>query len=109
VLPCLNKSGTAYKAKYKPSRCAHFGPGGTFGRGVDLHDITWDNWSTTTNMASGRGTECGFDLNCGNTAVEIFAYRPRKMCGRRVYTRLRANNVNGGFTVVKTRGCLGKA
>jgi hypothetical protein len=107
VLPCLNKKGTAYKAKFSPTRCAHFGPKGSFGRGVDLRDITWNNWGTTS-LASGRGTECGFDANCGNTSVEVFAFRLRTVCGRQVYTRLRANSLNGS-TVVKTRACLGRA
>jgi hypothetical protein len=106
TLPCLNKAGDKYRAQVAPSRCAHFGPNGTFGGGVDLKGVEWDDWGGKT--ASGRGTECGFDIDCTDIAVDLAAYRVRKRCGRPIYTRLRATS-NIGTTVVRTRACLGPA
>ena len=40
-LNCVNKGGTAYVFKKRPRACAVFGPGGTFGGGVDLKRLEW--------------------------------------------------------------------
>jgi hypothetical protein len=106
ALPCLNKSGTAYRARIEPKLCPHFGPDGSFGRGVDLHDIKWDDWGEGT--VTGIATECGFDADCANVDVHVTASRVRKRCGRPIYTRLSARS-NLGTTVVKTKACLGPA
>jgi hypothetical protein len=106
ALPCLNKSGTAYKARIAPKLCAHFGPDGSFARGVDLHDIRWDDWGEGT--VTGIATECGFKSDCASVDVHVTASRVRRRCGRPVYTRLSARS-NLGTTVVKTKACLGPA
>ena len=105
-LPCLNKPGTKYRAKTEPGRCAHFGRGGAFAGGVNLEDLVWLNWGEA--LATATGTECGFHLPCERIAVEVKAFRVRKACGRRIYTRLKAVS-ELGKTLVKTRACLGLA
>lgn len=106
TLPCLNKSGSAYKARIAPRRCAHFGHDGGFGDGVDLRGLSWDDWGKKT--AEAAGTECGFKKECTQEPVHATAYRRRFRCGRRVYTRLSARSTLG-TTTVKTRACLGPA
>jgi hypothetical protein len=103
---CLNKAGTKYVAKYRPGSCAHFGPGGAFGGGVNLKRIHWKSW----NRPSVRGTarECGFHLPCENVKVKIRAYRRRRACGRVVFTRLKAVS-RFGTTVVRLKRCPGAA
>jgi hypothetical protein len=105
-LPCLNKSGTAYKSRIEPKRCTHFGRNGEFAGGVDLHKLVWDGWGGT--KIHGAGNECDFDADCDPVPVSVFAYRIRKRCGRLVYTRLSARS-SFGTTTVKTQGCLGPA
>jgi hypothetical protein len=105
-LPCLNKSGTKYRAKVEPKRCAHFGRGGAFAGGVELKNLVWTNWGEARTTAI--GVECGFHLPCEKIAVQVQAFRVRKACGRRVYTRLKAVS-EFGKTLVKTRACLGPA
>jgi hypothetical protein len=105
-LPCLNKAGGKYRPRAEPKRCAHFGRGGTFGGGVILEDLVWTNWGEA--LATATGIECGFHLPCAKTAVQVQAFRVRKACGRRVYTRLKAVS-EFGKTLVKTRACLGRA
>jgi hypothetical protein len=95
---CLNKAGSRYVRKRKPARCAHFGPGGSFGGGVFLKNIRWTKYSG--HEALGTATECGFHLPCQNVAVNIRAYRVRTVRGRHVYTRLRATSTYG-TTVVR--------
>jgi hypothetical protein len=103
-LPCLNKPGTKYRAKTEPHRCAHFGRGGAFAGGVDLQSLVWQNWGHA--LTTAIGVECGFHLPCANVAVQVQAFRVRKACGRRVYTRLKAVS-ELGKTLIKTRACLG--
>jgi hypothetical protein len=105
-LPCLNKPGTKYRAKSEPGRCAHLGHSGAFAGGVNLENLVWQNWGEA--LASATGTECGFHLPCEKIAVQVQAFRIRKACGRRVYTRLKAVS-ELGKTLVKTRACLGRA
>jgi hypothetical protein len=95
---CLSKSGSRYVSKRKPGRCAHFGPGGSFGGGVNLKNIDWTTY--TGRRARGTATECGFHLPCENVPVTIRAYRVRTARGKRVYTRLRATGKHG-TTVVR--------
>jgi hypothetical protein len=105
-LPCLNKAGTEYRARTEPKRCAHFGRSGAFAGGVNLEGLVWTNWGQA--LASATATECGFHLPCAKIAVQVQAFRVRKACGRRVYTRLKAVS-EFGKTLVKTRACLGSA
>ena len=105
-LPCLNKAGTEYRAGTEPKRCAHFGRGGAFAGGVNLEKLVWQNWGEA--LTSATGTECGFHLPCAKIDVEVQAFRIRKACGRRVYTRLKAVS-EFGKTLVKTRACLAAA
>jgi hypothetical protein len=103
-LPCLNKTGTKYRAKTEPHRCAHFGRGGAFAGGVELRDLIWQNWGAA--LATATGVECGFRRPCAKVAVQVQAFRVRKACGRRAYTRLKAVS-EFGKTLVKTKACLG--
>jgi hypothetical protein len=99
---CLNKAGTDYVRKVEPVHCAHFGPGGAFGGGVNLKRIHWKVWGGRA--ARGRGVECGFHLPCAGIKVRIRAYRRRVACGKRVYTRLKATS-SRGTTIVKLARC----
>lgn len=103
---CLNKAGTRYKRKVEPVHCAHFGPGGSFGGGVNLKKLDWRSWGGR--RARGSGRECGFHLPCSGIRTKVAAYRRRQGCGHRVYTRLRASS-RFGITVVKLRRCPGRA
>jgi hypothetical protein len=105
-LPCLNKAGSKYRPKTEPHRCAHFGRGGAFAGGVNLENLVWQNWGEA--LATGTGVECGFHLPCAKIAVQVQAFRVRKACGRRIYTRLKAVS-EFGKTLVKTRACVGPA
>jgi hypothetical protein len=105
-LPCLNKAGTKYRARTEPKRCAHFGRGGAFAGGVNLQNLVWQNWGEA--QATATATECGLHLPCAKVAVQVQAFRVRKACGRRVYTRLKAVS-EFGKTLVKTKACLGRA
>ena len=105
-LPCLNKAGSKYRAKTEPHRCAHFGRGGAFAGGVNLEDLVWQSWGEA--LATATGVECGFHLPCAKIAVQVQAFRVRKACDRRIYTRLMAVS-DLGKTLVKTRACLGHA
>jgi hypothetical protein len=105
-LPCLTKAGDKYRPRAEPKRCAHFSRGGAFAGGVNLEDLVWTNWGEA--LATATGTECGFHLPCAEIAVQVQAFRVRKACGRRVYTRLKAVS-EFGKTLVKTRACLGRA
>jgi hypothetical protein len=105
-LPCLNKAGTKYRARTEPKRCAHFGRGGAFAGGVELQNLVWTNWGEAISTAI--GVECGFRRPCAKIAVQVQAFRVRKACGRRIYTRLKAVS-ESGKTLVKTRACLGPA
>jgi len=106
ALPCVNKTGTAYKARTAPKRCAHFGEGGAFAGGVDLHSLVWQDWGEP--KVHGAGMECAFDADCQPIPVSVLAYRVRVRCGRPVYTRLRART-SLGTELIKTRACLGAA
>ncbi len=103
---CLNKAGSKYVVRYRPGGCAVFGPGGSFGGGVNLKHIHWKSWNRIS--VTGRARECGFHLPCENTKVRIRAYRRRHACGRVVYTRLKARS-RFGTTVVRLKGCPGAA
>jgi hypothetical protein len=103
---CLNKAGTSYIAKYRPRTCAHFGPGGAFGGGVNLRRIRWRSWNRPS--VRGRARECGFHEPCENVRVRIRAYRRRHACGRVVFTRLKATS-SFGTTVVRLKRCPGPA
>ncbi len=108
---CLTTGGTATTPKVRPKRCAHFGPGGSFGGGVNLVSLHWSHWGAAT--ASGTGIERGFHLPFSNIAVSVSAYRRRNGCrvhGRRLraYTRLRATSVYG-TTIVRLGTCPGRA
>jgi hypothetical protein len=94
---CLNSAGTKYLRHRKPKKCAHFGPGGTNGGGVNLTDIKWSKWSGRE--AKGTGTELGFHLPYSHIPVTIRAYRVRVVHRRHVYTRLRAHSKYGTTTV----------
>ena len=100
-LNCVNKSGTKYVFKRRPASCAVFGPGGSFGGGVDLKRLEWKGWGTKTARAT--GVECGFRLACSDVAVTVRAYRLRTCGSRRVYTRLKAKSKFGTSTVAVPR------
>jgi hypothetical protein len=103
---CLNTAGTEDVVKYRPRSCAHFGPGGAFGGGVNLKRIRWRSWNEPS--VRGRARECGFHLPCENVRVRIRAYRRRHACGRVVFTRLKAVS-KFGTTVVRLKRCPGRA
>jgi hypothetical protein len=94
---CLNSAGTKYLRHRKPKKCAHFGPGGTNGGGVNLTNIKWKSW--TGSQAKGTATELGFHLPYSHIHATIRAYRVRVVHGRHVYTRLRAHSKYGTTTV----------
>jgi hypothetical protein len=104
---CLTVSGRATTPKVRPHRCAHLGPGGSFGGGVNLVSLHWSHWGSPA--ASGAGIERGFHLPFSNVPVTVTAYRRRNGCrvrGRRlrVYTRLRATSAYG-TTLVRLGTC----
>jgi len=104
---CLTRTGGQYQARWRPSACSHFGPGGTFGRGVNLAGLTWSRWGGA--VASGTGRERGFHLPHSNIPATVTAYAPAIGCaGRRVYTRLRATT-RYGTTIVPLRRCPGRS
>jgi len=110
-LLCLTTGGTATTPKVRPHRCAHFGPGGSFGGGVNLVSLHWSHWGSST--TSGTGIERGFHLPLSNIPVSVSAYRRRNGCrvrGRRlrVYTRLRTTSVYG-TTLVRLGTCPARA
>lgn len=94
---CLNSAGTKYLRHRKPKKCAHFGPGGTNGGGVNLTNIKWKSW--TGSQAKGTATELGFHLPYSHIHATIRAYRVRVVHGRHVYTRLRSHSKYGTTTV----------
>jgi hypothetical protein len=94
---CANKKGDLYIRKHKPGACAVFGPGGTFGGGVNLKNIKWSKY--TGSEARGTATECGFHLPCSNIPATVRAYRVRVSQGRHLYTRLRAHTKYGTAVV----------
>ena len=94
---CLNDGGSRYVRRRRPAACAHYGPGGSFGGGVNLTHIHWSSY--TGREARGKATECGFHLPCANIKASIRAYRVRVVRGRHVYTRLRATSKYGTTTV----------
>jgi hypothetical protein len=99
---CLNSRGTRYIRKQVPVHCAHFGPGGSFAGGVNLKKLDWSKWTRVQGKAMGR--ECGFQLPCSSITARVSAYRVRRRCGVRVYTRLKS--ISGyGTTRVKLKGC----
>ena len=100
-LNCINKGGTEYVFKRKPKACGVFGPGGSFGGGVDLRQLKWKGWGTKSARAT--GIECGFRADCSDIPVTVRAYRLRTCGSRRVYTRLRARSTFGTSTVAVPR------
>ena len=105
-LPCLNESGSRYRLVFRPRSCAHFGPGGSFGGGVNLARLQWRGWGAPT--ARARGIEKGFHLPFSRIRVRVDAYRLRSCRRARAYTRLRATS-RFGTTVVRMRACPGRA
>lgn len=104
---CLTRTGSYYQARSRPSACTHFGPGGTFGRGVNLVGLTWSSWGGA--VARGTGRERGFHLPYSNIPATVTAYAPAVGCaGRRVYTRLKATT-RYGTTIVPLRRCPGRS
>lgn len=104
---CLTRTGAYYQVRSRPSACSHFGPGGTFGRGVNLTALRWSSWGGP--VARGSGRERGFHLPYSNIPATVTAYAPVTGCaGRRVYTRLRATS-RYGTTVVLMRRCPGRS
>ena len=94
---CLNSAGTKYLRHRKPKKCAHYGPGGTNGGGVNLKDIHWSSY--TGSQAKGTAIEQGFHLPYSHIHATIRAYRVRVVHKRHVYTRLRAHSKYGTTTV----------
>ena len=89
--------------KVAPSRCTVFGPGGTFGGGVNLAQLDWSGWGGPT--AEARGIERGFHLPLSKIPVSVRAYRRKRDCtGRLTYTRIRATSTNG-TTRVRLQRC----
>ncbi len=108
---CLNASGTRVVLRYRPQLCAHFGPNGAFGGGVNLKGLSWRLWGAST--AQANGIECGFHLPCAEVPVQVRAYRISRSCRYRgsryrIYTRLRATS-SFGTTTVRLRACPGRA
>lgn len=103
---CANEAGTKYKrTSSAPTECVRFGPNGSFGGGVFLTNLVWTDFGAPNPTAT--GIECGFHLPCANIPVDVTAYRPRKDCGSKVYTRLRATSTFG-TTTVKMKACPGR-
>jgi hypothetical protein len=94
---CLNSAGSAYVVRYRPGKCAVFGPHGASAGGVNLRRIHWRSWNRP--VVRGRARECGFDLPCMNIKVRIRAYRRRHACGRVVFTRLKVRSSLGAMVV----------
>jgi hypothetical protein len=104
TINCANKAGTRYKPKQAPVKCVHFGPHGISAGGVFLQDLVWSGFGDPT--ATATGTECGFHLPCAQIPVNVTAYRLKKRCGNRAYTRLRATSTFG-TTTVRIKACPG--
>jgi hypothetical protein len=105
-IACLRHDGSSYRRVYRPSHCAHFGPGGSFSGGVNLRNLHWKYWNRGTARAT--GIEQGFHLPPERIRVRVKAYRIRSGCGRRAYTRLRVTSSHG-TTVVRLSPCSGPA
>ena len=103
---CASKDGSRYVPKVAPSRCTAFGPGGSFGGGVNLASLDWTGWGGPT--ASAKGIERGFHQPLSNIPVSVKAYRRKRDCtGRLTYTRLRATSTQG-TTRVRLQLCRRK-
>jgi hypothetical protein len=90
-LLCATRDGTRYVRRKKPKRCTIFGPGGTFGGGVNLRKLRpWHGWGK--GQARARGIERGFHLPPQHIKVKVRAWRPRMRCGHRVYTRFKVKS-----------------
>ena len=85
---CLNKSGTTYVRKERPSSCAQYGNSGAFAGGVNLVSLKWRNWGTS--KATATGFERGFHLPYEHIPASVSVFDRERDCGHLVYTRLRA-------------------
>lgn len=103
---CLNNAGSRYVAEYRPEKCAHYGNNGSFGGGVFLKSMEWENWGDS--RAQGEGKDCGFHVPCADVHVDVVLRREREACGRRVYTRLKATSQHG-TTRIRLERCPGPA
>ena len=100
---CASKDGSRYVPKVAQSRCTVFGPGGSFGGGVNLARLDWSGWGGPT--AEAQGLERGFHVPLSEIPVSVKAYRRKRDCtGRLTYTRLRATSTNG-TTRVRLQVC----
>jgi hypothetical protein len=99
---CSNKAGSRYVKRVRPTKCAVFGPHGSFGGGVNLSHLKWHGWGHSSAHATGH--EDGFHLPPAATATHVTLSRLVKgHCGR-VYTRLRSTS-RFGTTRVKLAVC----
>jgi hypothetical protein len=101
-IACLTKRGDRIVLLHLPRSCAHFGPGDTFGLGVNLVSLRWRGWGSANARAS--GIERGFHLPYPHIRAAVHVYRRRGSCrmhGHRytVYTRLRAVTRYGSTTL----------
>jgi hypothetical protein len=104
---CLNQAGTKTVVKVKPGSCADFGPGGSFGGGVNLAQLHWSGWGSAS--ATAHGIELGFHLPASRIPVAVVAFRKRPGCnGGQRYTRLRVSS-SYGTTTVRLPTCAGAA
>jgi hypothetical protein len=104
---CATKDGSEYVPKTAPRRCTVFGPGGTFGGGVNLVNLRWQGWGGAS--ARAKGVERGFHLPFSRIRASVTAYRRKRDCtGRLAYTRLRARS-KYGTTRVRVATCRGPA
>jgi hypothetical protein len=87
---CLNEDGSRYIRRVKPHDCAVFGPGQTFGGGVNLKKLHWHHWGQA--RARATGVECSFHLPCQSIPAKVRVSRLRltRKCDQRAYTRLNA-------------------
>lgn len=88
-LQCLDKTGSKYAARRRPTRCAHFARPGDFNSGVYLKKVRWSRWNRGS--ARGRGIDCGLRVPCKRTKVRLRAFGRKKACGRFVYSRLKVS------------------
>ena len=103
-LLCATRDGTRYKRKARPRQCTIFGPGGSFGGGVNLRKLRWHGWGHS--RARARGIEIGFHRPPQHIRVRVQAWRPRMRCGHRVYTRFKARS-RFGTSRPRPHGCPG--
>ena len=99
---CADNEGRSYVPKSHPRSCTVFGPGGTFGGGVNLAKLRWKGWGGVTARAT--GLERGFHRPLSRIRVTVTLTRVRNgRCGR-TYGQLVATS-KYGTTVRRLARC----